>query len=787
MPRIWLEPQEILVPETLSAAVGGHPLVAHTLARRGITTPDAACAYLEPDAYAPTPPTELPGMPEAVSRLVDAIHRHEPVCVWGDFDVDGQTATTVLVSTLRALGAEVSFHIPVRKAESHGVNLPMLNKILDGGVKVVLTCDTGITAHEAVQYGNARGGNFIITDHHDLPERLPEALAIVNPKLLPETHPLGTLPGVGVAYKLSEALCAALHPPSFRADSLVDLAALGIVADLATQTGDARYLVQRGLEALRRTNRLGLKTLMESAEFNPAWLTEEHIGFVIGPRLNALGRLADANLSVEFLTTQDLSRARVIATTLEGLNARRQWLTSQIFQAAVAQIEREPALLHDPALVLWQPAWEAGVIGIVASRLVEHYGRPVVLLAAPPRELARGSARSVPGCNITAAIAEQKELLASFGGHPMAAGLSINAEHIPEFRRGLVDTIRRMMGDRPVEASLQVGSYLSLPELSIELVEDLQRLAPFGPGNPPLILAARNLTLVKHSLIGRGDEHLQLIVEDENGNSQKVLWWQGAGFPLPEGRFDLAFTVRASDYRGARELQVEWVDARLLEAKVSTQPVRRIEVIDYRTQPHLLAILKKIAAEREVQVWCEAEAAQKLSAAGVGKPMIQELARLRLASRQELAACPALAIWTTPPGAAELIAALKQANPQVVYLFSVDPETAAQEAFLNRLAGLVKYALNHRDGKLDLPTLAAATAHREDTAHKGLEWLAERGEVEIVSEENDQITIRRGNRVKPYESERSIASMKASLAETAAYRAYFHKAGMDILIGSTKL
>ncbi len=796
MPKNWLEPQEIHVPEALSAAVGGHPLVAQTLARRGITSPDTARAFLEAERYAPTPPTELPGMPEAVDRLVDAIRQHEPICVWGDFDVDGQTATTVLVSTLRALGAEVSFHIPVRASESHGVNLPVLSTILEGGAKVILTCDTGITANEAVDFGRARGVDFIITDHHDLPASLPEARAVVNPKLLPESHPLGTLPGVGVAYQLAKALCAVLHPPSFRADSLVDLAALGIVADLATQTGDARYLVQRGLEALRQTDRLGLKTLMESAELKPAWLTEEHIGFVIGPRLNALGRLSDANLSVEFLTTQDLSRARVIATTLEGLNARRQLLTSQIFQAAQAQIEREPELLHDPALVLWHPTWEAGVIGIVASRLVEHYGRPVVLLAAPPGELARGSARSVPGCNITAAIAEQNELLASFGGHPMAAGLSMEAEHLLEFRGGLVHTVRRMMADRPAEASLQIDGYLALPELSLGLVEDFQRLAPFGPGNPPLVLVARNLTLVKHALIGRGDEHLQLTVEDENENTQKVLWWQGAGFPLPEGRFDLAFTVRASDYRGARDIQVEWVDARMLEAEVSSQPARKIEVVDYRQQSHPLAVLKRLVAEREVQVWCEAEAAQKLSVAGIGGTTSQKLASRQglassqglkcseLATRQELAACPALAIWTTPPGPEELAAALKQASPQVVYLFGVDPETADLAAFLNRLAGLVKYALNNQEGQVDLPKLATATAQREAAVRAGLAWLAAHGDVAIVAEEDGVLMLTAGKQARTGEMAQNTETLKALLTETAAYRDYFHKTRKENLLAT---
>ncbi|HZD57245.1 MAG TPA: DHH family phosphoesterase, partial [Anaerolineales bacterium] len=401
----WVEPEDVEVPEALQEAVGGQPLVARVLARRGFSAPAEAEAFLNPDCYEPASPNELPGMEAAVERLRRAIRQGEAICVWGDFDVDGQTSTTTLVSTLGDLGAEVSFHIPVRASESHGVNLPELEKIIRGGAQVVLTCDTGIAAHQAAAYAKNEGVDFLISDHHDPPESLPEALAIINPKLLPsgpdgKSHPLVTLPGVGVAYKLAEALYAEAGRRE-EVEKHLDLAALGIVADIAVQTGDTRYLLQRGLRALRATQRAGVKAMMELAEVNPANLTEEHIGYALGPRLNALGRLSDANLAVEFLTTQDTGRARLLATQLEGLNAQRQLLTSQVFQAAQSQIERDPGLLDYAALVLAHPHWPAGVIGIVASQLVEHYDKPVVLISAPPGETARGSARSVEGCNIT--------------------------------------------------------------------------------------------------------------------------------------------------------------------------------------------------------------------------------------------------------------------------------------------------------------------------------------------------------------------------------------------------
>ena len=772
--KIWLEPRDIAVPEPLRSAVGGHSLVAQALARRGITDLAMAQAFLDPDAYTPASPFELPGMQAAADRLMRAIRLGEHICVWGDFDVDGQTATALLVSLLRRMGGQVSYHIPVRAVESHGVGLPALQQVLDGGVQVLLTCDTGITTHPAVDFARSRGVDVVITDHHDLPVSpagepmpLPRANAVVDPKLLPPEHPLATLPGVGVAYKLAEALCerAGAEEPG----EYLDLVALGIVADIALLRGDTRYLLQRGLRALRETPRPGLRAIMEYAGVQPVWLTEDHIGYEIAPRLNALGRLGDANPAVELLTTQDVERAGVLALELEGLNARRKLLTSQVFQGALAQIEGDPSLLESAALVLANPAWPAGVIGIVAGQLAERYRRPVILIATPPGELGRGSARSVEGVNINAAIAAQGELLSSFGGHPMAAGLSIEPERIPEFRRRLSRSVAATLGEIPGEAALSIDGYLPLGELSLELAADLERLAPFGVGNPPLTLACRGLALSSVATVGRSQEHLLLILEDEGGGTYRVVWWQGAGWPLPEGRFDLAYSARASTYRGVRDVQVEWLDARLQEDQPAELASQRppIEVVDYRGQEHPLAVLQRLLAEGDVQVWREAEAASLLD----GR------------DRYELQPSESLVIWTAPPGPAELHFALETVSPQKIYLFGISPGADRPEAFLQRLAGLLKHALKASQGRLSLSALAAATAQRQAAIRLGLDWLAARGHIHIVSQNGDEVVIAAGDGVRREDLAECEALLKAALAETAAYRAYFQKAGKDSLVG----
>jgi single-stranded-DNA-specific exonuclease len=774
----WLEPQKYQLPESYRAAIGGHLLVAQILFDRGLESVDAACAFLDPEAFCSVSPGDIPGINEAASRLERAIQKGERICVWGDFDVDGQTSTTLLVATLRELGAQVSFHIPVRERESHGVSLPVFKKIHDQqGFSLVLTCDTGIAAHAAIDYANSIGVDFVITDHHELPDKLPPAIAIANPRLLPHNHPSAGLPGVGLAYKLAQALYQSLSKTE-NAEKHLDLVALGIVADVANQTGETRYLLQRGLKVLRNPIRIGLKALFEIAELDPSGITEEHIGFLLAPRLNALGRLSDANSIVEFLTTPDIGRARVLANQLEGLNARRKLLTDQVFQAVQSSLERDPALLKEAALVLSNPAWPAGVIGIVASRLVERYNRPVILISAPAGEAARGSARSIPGCNITTAITAHASLLLGYGGHAMAAGLSLEPERIPEFKRALCRTVGEMLGEGGYEPCLQIDGYVPISELTPDLVLDFERLAPFGAGNPPITLCSSGLRLNSTSSIGKGDDHIQLNIEDEQANRYKLIWWQGANWNLPEAArvgeaFDLAYHVRIGNYRGKREIQIQYVDMRLKAESsetihLSSEP---IQVIDYRSLPHPLPRLKQILESGVVAVWGEADALELLPNHG-----------LPVQDRYALQPAPTLAIWTVPPGRSELEAVLEAVSPGCVYLFGIQPATEKTGAFLKRLAGLVKFGIRSKGGHMSITRLAAATAHREATIHKGLGWLEAAGHIQVLAHHEDEIHVSAGNGVIKVDKAAVERQINELLQETAAFRKHFLSANTSSLV-----
>jgi single-stranded-DNA-specific exonuclease len=761
----WVEP---VSPNTPSPFSDLHPLVATALIRRGITTRIAASSFLDPAAYSPSPAMDLPGMGEAVERIQAAIHAHEPICVWGDFDADGQTSTTVLVQALQALGAEHTYHIPVRESEGHGVNLPHLKEILDQGARLVVTCDTGVTAHQAVEYALTRQVDMVITDHHELPESLPPARAVIDPRLLPPGHPLAGLSGVGVAFKLAEELLAQCPSCSFPPSDLLDLVTMGLVADLAPLTADTRYLVQQGLATLRRTKRLGLQSIMELAELVPSNLTEEHIGFMLGPRLNALGRLGDANPAVELLTTTDAGRARLLASILENYNLQRQFLCSQVIKAAEARLRSDPALLQNPVLVLGNAAWPAGVVGIVASHLVERYRKPAILLTLPVGEPAHGSARSVEGINITSAIAAQKDLLLNFGGHPMAAGLSMEQEKLPEFTRRLFKTVENTPGwAGREEPGLAIDAWLALPEVNMDLAAAIESLAPFGPGNEKLILAAPDLVITSTSAIGKNKEHLKLSVADDNGNSQTVLWWNGAGEDQPEGRFDLAYSVRASNWRGNPEVQVEFVDFRIKEASPVQIKKQSPQIIDFRNSRDPQALLASFQGQPSTILWAEAEA--KKETAG--------------RDRNQLEPAGCLVIWTIPPSPEDLQVALETVKPQKVILVGAHPSDDLEDPFLNRLAGLLKYALNHRQGRVTLPELAAGTAQRLVTVELELNWLASRGMISLVRQQDGQLLLAPGSFNK---DEKVIFTLgdeiRDLLAEARAYRSYFRQVDLNTLL-----
>ena len=755
--REWLEPQAVEVADSLREAVGGHLLITQHLTRRGIVTADAAKGFLSPDHYSPASANDLPDIDRAVDRLARAIQQKEQLLVWGDFDVDGQTATALLVSALQKRGARVHYYLPNRFREGHGIHLQKLKSFLNDGIELVLTCDTGVTACEAAAYAAGRGIDMIVTDHHALPLELPPAFAVVNPRRLPAGHPLVELPGVGVAYKLIEALYQGES-----ADFLHDLVALGIVADVMVQADDTRYLLQRGLKRLRENHRLGLRAILERADIPPEAVNERHIGFALAPRLNALGRLDDANPAVELLTTQDWERARILANSLEGLNARRKLLSNQVYQAAAAQIENDPSLLEYAVIVLNHPDWPSGVIGIVASRLAEQYGRPVVLIATPD-DIGRGSARSVAGLDITAALGQARRHIIRYGGHSMAAGLSLPTDQIVDFRRSLSQALRNMGAGIAIKPTLQIDGYLELSDISLELAQDIERLSPFGNGNPPPTLVTRNLKVLRRAQLGRRREHLQLHIEDQQGHRQRVIWWRGGGQEAPSGQFDLAYTLRSSAWEGKPEVLLEWLDARQLPSAIPAihRASDDFELVDKRQSDYPQADFAGLFARYpNALVWSEAE-------------KVPALGRAASVNRLNLVESETLIVWTVPPSLSIWSAGLDTVKPARLILFGVRPDMETKAKLMPRLAALVKYALNQKAGRVRLEDLAAATGHRAATVRHGLQALQALGRLDYQLRKTGEYQLSAPSESRADKLDDSYEQLDLLLRETRAWRNYW--------------
>ena len=488
------------------------PAIALALARRGLGDPAEAERFLNPSLADLIAPQRLPDMGPAVARVLQALRDRETILIHGDYDVDGLAATALLARSLRLLGGEVRTHIPDRLGEGYGLGDAVAEVAAQAGAGLVVSCDCGVRSVGPAIALRERGIDLVITDHHEPGHELPAACAVVNPMRADSDYPFRPLAGVGVAFKLGQAISEALgHGAARFQRAYLDLAALGTIADVVPLLGENRVLAAVGLERLRDTRKVGLRALARRARIEGIPVTEYHVGFVLAPRLNAAGRLEDADQALEILLTDDRQRAEWIAGRLEGLNARRQDVEARIVADAIARLEMEGSGLgRDPVVVLSDPNWHRGVAGLVAGQVRERFGRPTFVLCTADG-VASGSARSVDGFHLAEAIDAVGDVLLSGGGHAMAAGVSLPAERVDEFRRRLNDYARErgitaddLVPTRDYEGELEAG------EITHRLAGQIERLAPFGPGNPRPTFVTRGLRVEYSYPFGREDRHARI-------------------------------------------------------------------------------------------------------------------------------------------------------------------------------------------------------------------------------------------------------------------------------------
>jgi single-stranded-DNA-specific exonuclease len=587
--------------DRLAAEIGLSPLLAQVLINRGMDTLTEVQGFVEPESLVlPAPMYEFPDLAVSVRLLREAISQGQKIAICGDYDADGMTSTALLLRALRALGANVDYAIPSRMREGYGINDRIVEEFHSEGVALILTVDNGIAAFEPVTRARELGVKVIITDHHDLPPQLPPADAILNPKLIAESSPYRGLAGVGVAYVLAITLAQDLKKVGGLVNPLLELFTLGTIADLAPLTGVNRRWVKRGLRLLPHSQLAGVQALIEVAGVQPGSsenapllnsksptqnsLKPEDIGFRLGPRINAVGRLADPQIVIELLTTDDRELALKRAQECEQINQRRQELCIEIEQEAIAWCEESSLnLQQERVLVVVRPGWHHGVIGIVASRLVERYGVPVFIGTfedeadedeANKSKIVRGSARGIPEFNVFDGLNFCADLLTKFGGHKAAGGFSMPAQNLEQFRSQLSVFANQCLQPEHLKPLVSVDVQADLSDINLDLYRQIDALEPCGMENKAPVFWTPNVCITEQKIVGKGN-HVKLTVSQTGkipASLQGIAWRWGEYFPLPR-LVDIAYRLRENTFKGKTSVQLELLGIRLPASLANSMPL----------------------------------------------------------------------------------------------------------------------------------------------------------------------------------------------------------------------
>ncbi|UNK19878.1 single-stranded-DNA-specific exonuclease RecJ [Paenibacillus sp. N3/727] len=570
------------------------PLIASLMAARGITSPEDGELFLNGTFDLTHDPFLMLGMNEAVPRIRKALEDKEHILIYGDYDADGVSSTSLMIYLMRHLGASYDIYIPHRSNEGYGLHNHALDWAHQQGVSLVITVDTGISAVEQIAYANELGMDVIVTDHHEPPEQLPDAYALINPKIPACPYPFKGLAGVGVAYKLAQALVGA--PPQ----EWLEIVAIGTIADLMPLEGENRILVKNGLLSMRRTRYAGIRALLEVGGVNVDQVTAVNVAFAMAPRINASGRLDHAGRAVTLLTTVHQDEAERLAWELDALNKNRQQVVEQIVQESMDMIQRRWGYDQlPPVIVLAGEGWNVGVVGIVASKILERFYRPVVILGIDPDTgNCKGSARSIPGFDIYEALSSCKDVMHHFGGHPAAAGMSLHMDRLAEFEEGLcsfADVVLREEHFIPVyHADLEC----SIADVPLKVIDELEMLGPFGMSNAVPKMIFRGMEVMEVRKLGKENKHLKLRFQQNGDRLDAVAFGLGhLADVLPEGtKVDVLGELSVNEWNGSRKPQL----------MIQDMSVPYQQVFDYRGMKEPIIELKRWREILEPHLNCSA-------------------------------------------------------------------------------------------------------------------------------------------------------------------------------------
>lgn len=547
--------------DNLEKELGISRILATLLAQQGIDSTEQAKKFFEPSMEEIHDPTLLHDMDKAVERIEQAVEKQEQITIYGDYDADGITSTSLMYETLLSVGANVNYYVPNRFTDGYGPNMDAYQRLIDNGTQLFITVDNGVSGKNVIDKVMAAGVDVVITDHHELPADLPNAVAIVHPRYPGSNYPFSDLSGVGVAFKVAWALTG-----EFPIEEL-DLVAIGEIADVVNVTDENHALISYGIQQLRQGMRPGLAALMELADIKANNLTDQDIGFGIAPRLNALGRIADANDGVKLLTSLDENESQKLAKEVDQANKERQNLVAEIMKEAEKQANSS-ANQQKKTLLIVGKGWHQGVLGIVASRIMNETGKPTIVASTDQNNptLIKGSGRSVDSFNLFNALEAHRELFTTFGGHPAACGLSFDQGNIAPLQIALEEEANQQKFDPTVKQTLPIAMQLEPADVTQQLYNDIQRVAPFGPGNMEPVFELNNVKVVDVKTMGQEHQHLKFSIVSGKENLTVVAFGQGNLATLlsaPTGQVNLAVKVSLNEWRGKKSVQLMLEDLQI--------------------------------------------------------------------------------------------------------------------------------------------------------------------------------------------------------------------------------
>ena len=688
-------------------------------------------------------PNAFCDMPKAVERICRAIDEKENILIYGDFDADGVTSTSVLVKTFAYLGGQVDYYIPDRDAEGHGLNSKALVKLLSQKKpKLIITVDNGISSVEEVKFINSFGRDVIITDHHEAPEIVPPAYAIINPKALNaldeklttlQIEYLTSLAGVGVAFKLAQAVLEKYDKLAFSYE-ILPFVTVGTIADLVPLIGENRYFVTKGLELIAKGKHYGLKRLLDSAGVNiDNGLTSEQIAFTVAPRINASGRIESVDPAVKLLISDNKQEIELSIMQLENLNKLRQQMVSQTFEEADEMWKNLRS--RDNAIVLANPDWHVGIIGIVASKFVEKYYKPTFIMTySEETKTYRCSARGVKELNLYDIITNISDKLEGFGGHQLAGGFTFTAEKasFEDVKKALNQTVDEMLNGKKLSPSLDVDLELSIDDVDISLVEEISKLEPFGMSNPSPTFVVNNLTLKQKKLMGSTKEHLKLIVETPNGTIDCV-WWSRGDVPLMAGdKLDIAFAPQINVFNGITSVQLLLKDVHA--DGLQEEPELKQKVLDHRKKTNIFAQVDEYLSGRDIVVFVE------------NRDIIEALKPYKnisasIVNRVNAHKSNALMFFDYPAEDDIMQSVMQTVAPDVVHYMNYSQKIHSEETILKTFSGMIKYTCNNLDGLFNLTRAASALGVTNQVIETLLEMFEDAQMIKITERDDNAFSL----------------------------------------------